>query len=75
MAGPVQGYRALAQACYDAIFKITSGTLQSYSIRGVTYTKQDLTTLNSLAKEYERKAASEEMGGSSFRTAADFSDS
>jgi hypothetical protein len=72
--GPAQTWRVMAQSCYDAIVKILAGTLTSYSSDGRSYTKHNLSQLNELAKEYERKANAAELGGS-FRTAADFSSS
>lgn len=57
------------ELCDDALFKLISGGVSSYSVAGRSFTKNDIRALEDLRAYWQAKAAEESNG---FTSAGDF---
>lgn len=58
------------ELCDDALFALISGGVQSYSLAGKSFTKNDIRALEDLRRYWEGRASESRLG---FTTTADMS--
>lgn len=60
---PLKSYAEIAQTLEDAMLAVASGTLQSYSLNGKSFSKHNLKDLADLYRQYRQWAEEETHGG------------